>query len=134
MSSKRKIKPTIVVHEHLISDANGLVTIDREHAAWGPIDGDDVPLPKAKFARIQPPETATDQKIEQIRGELAAAGVETIVVQPRPRVQVVTNQQVTRSAHAGIREIVEAMVREANTPNREALEALVQSELSKVGL
>lgn len=138
MASKRKLKPAgFVVHECIVTEADGLYTIGRDHPVWEQNEGDHVLFPapaRSKFVRVQPPETASDQKIEQVRTALGSSGVETIIMQKRPRAQVVTNQQTIRRTHAGSREVVEALVREANTPNRGALETLVQSELAKVGL
>jgi hypothetical protein len=128
----RKVKGEFRVVEHAVRGAHAMITIGQDNIAWREKDLV-VPL-GYHFARVQPPADATDFQIARVRKALTDAGVGVVVVQPRPRAQTVTRQQDARPLHSGIREVIEEMVREANTPDRGALSDLVQREMGKVGL
>lgn len=128
----------VVVHEKLIPNAAGMVTIHREHFLWTEdllafITKAPDALRGIKFARVQPPESAKDELIEEICGVFKKYDVQ-VILQPRPKSQTITKQQQPRRVKLNTRQVVETLVAEANTPDRDALSVVVQEQLSKVGL
>lgn len=115
----------------------GFYTIGPDHTYWGArdvevaFDGDAID----GFVRIIAPPTASDADVENLR-RWAAAQPAVYDVQTRRAApaQIVVEQSKVKFESASIREVVETMVREANTRDREALAALVQTTMAAVKL
>lgn len=125
------------ISRHPIPTASKLYTVPTDAAVW---DEANIAVADAEFAgafvRILPPHEASDAQIEAVRLAAQLGGAASIVVAPRAKGAGVVLKDATadRPTVTSSREVVMFMVQTANTRNRPALAALVETLIAKAGL
>lgn len=108
------------------------LTVEEDSALWG---DSYVPNDWAEFVRLRVPVGVSPQRVDLVRAAFFAAGALDVQVLSRPVKQVVMGQaELVPVVIANARAVVEKMVEEANTIDRDALRERVQKTLAKVGL
>lgn len=116
--------------QHMAREARSLVSI-RPESGW------DRAQVEGAIVRMYPPATATAAEIEGYEQALLEHGAVVVKTMPRPkadRVMVPGFEGKPTPAVATVREVVEAMIRDANTEDREALAEVVGAVLDAKGL
>lgn len=155
--ARRKPKPPIVVLEQkgveiVDIDPLGLDTAPRESVRHvklegsrelytvpvdSPVWGGSPPTRMSRFkgaiVRLRPPEKATDDTVEEIRGFFLKYGAAKVVVLPRPRAELLPSK-VEKAKAVGAREAVTALIEESNSRDRESLRCLCEKVMGLVGL
>jgi hypothetical protein len=122
----------LVVEAREVEGARRLVTVGPDDPIW---EAGSVEPYRGAIVRIVPAEAATDEQVGSLRLRIAQVAAATRVL-PRRRAGVVTQAppDPKRSAHKRAREIVGAMVDEANTADRVALRAFCEEVMARAGL
>jgi hypothetical protein len=141
----------LVVEAREVDGARRLVTIGPDHWIWKPIPPEGATAETAfttgpgfkpaivrfdnVIARVIPPPDATDEQVEEVRTKMLVEAA-AVRVLPRRRAGVVTEapRAPERSAHKRAREIVGAMIDEANTADRVALRAFAEEVMGRANL
>jgi hypothetical protein len=116
-------------------------TVLPTSAAWAysltdlRLSGDAEAAFRGAYVWVQPPEGASDEKVAAVARLVRASGAAAVHVEPRRRSAVVTTPEKAAppAAHKSVRETVAVLVSEANTNDREALRAVVESALGRAG-
>ena len=146
MIRKRSIPPT--ESRLLVSwvplDTPDLFTIEAANAIWTTADFAAVVrhaagVPRGCFVRVEPPEGESDERVALLVSSLREAGAAAVRVMPRRRRSVVPQRMFpTEDGGAApgvtVRATVQALVERANTRDRDALRAAVESALAASGL
>jgi hypothetical protein len=90
------------------------------------------------FVRLCPPPGVSKQQVDSLRESLLEHGALAVRIVRANNSDVLPQQalqdQVVPKALPGIRDVVGQLVREANTPDKAALEQLVDGVMAEVGL
>ena len=118
------------------ASASRLVEIGPDHPVWSSKDGSTVMLPgglSPYFAKIRPPESATDQEIRAVSEAFSRHG--QVMVLPRPRSSSpVPEKQAAKTPRRSARETAMAILPKVRHPNPEEVRAEVEASLSAEGL
>ena len=132
-------EPGFQVVEKLVEGARAFVTIGPEHPTWGgerAADGEeqctDLGLRGGEFVRVEPPGDASDEDVADVRRAAEKVALRVVVLRRR-RAQVLTAPREKRP-HRRARDVVHALVEDANVEDRPALAALCEGVMSKRGL
>lgn len=128
---------TLGVVDVVTVSALPFVTVGPNHKVWGAagvLAGSEL-LSMRGFVKVSPPPEVTEEVLWRVVADVRAHAV-AVRVLPVPRIAAVTSsgEKVQVESTKNVRQVVDEMVGEANTQDREALDALVQSVMSKVGL
>lgn len=113
--------------------AAAMVNVLEEHPVWDEAVEVDFVVAPGSFVRLRPPPTASDVLIEEVRASALAQGAKAVRVVPKARASVLVKSE-AQAPDATAREVVLAMVAEANTKDRPALLALAEKTMAKVKL
>lgn len=115
-----------------VQDAKRLVTIGPEWVGWTKGDHELSGDMQNVFVRLVPPETASDENVDEARAHFERCGAKVMVL-PRRRAAVVLTPREKRP-HRRAREVIDAMVGEANFEEKAALASFVGELMDQVGL
>lgn len=123
---------SVVVTPVESSDALAFATIGPDHDVWlgaSIVRGEDI---DARFVRLRPPHSASDEIVALVIKQLKILG---FVVQPvqRQAPEVVTAIAAPQK-HESAREAVNALIEEMHSHDRKALRTLVDATMAVVGL
>lgn len=118
-----------------IEESRALLTVPIDSPIWGGSPPHSRAMKKIEGAivRLRPPEGATDDTLEEVRGFFLKYGAAKVVVLPRPRAELLPAKAAKVKAE-GAREAVTALVEESNSKDKAALEKLCETVMGKVGL
>jgi hypothetical protein len=119
----------------VLLDTTEFDVIGPDHEVWKSSSLERLDATRKSFIRIIPPPSASDEDIERVKRWAMTAVPVMLDIKPRPKTQVVTDQA-TPKKHVDktIRQVVEAMLDEANSKNPAALKEIGQEIMAKVGL
>lgn len=129
-------EPGFRIEEKLVEGARAFVTIGPDDTRWtlGWDSSADVSTLGA-FVRLEPPPDASDETVALMRREAERKALRVIVL-PRRRASVVTAPREKR-VHRRARDVVGALIAEANLPTEEdrvALRVLCDGVMGKRGI
>jgi hypothetical protein len=114
-------------------DAAELVTIGPDHPAWtdpmklAGVDG--------AFVRLDPPANIDDEDVKRLHAMVVEEGAVAVKVLPTRRNAVAAEYAAPKQvAHTSARGLIEGMVAEARSHDREALAAVVDDAMKEAGL
>ena len=118
-----------------LDDARQLLTVPVDSSIWGgsPPHARAMKKIAGAIVRLRPPEGATDDTIAEVRAFFVKYGAEKVIVLPRPRAELLPSK-VEKAKAVGAREAVNALVAEANSKDKAALEKLCERVMGEVGL
>lgn len=127
---KKGPKVTVKPQQH---DARALVTIGPDHPAWG--DGE-MPDVKGAIVRLKPPAAAEPEVVDAVEETIRARGAVAVKrLPPDPSGDVVVRGKAEAARPAlPHRELVDAMARAANVPDKDALVELVGAVMDEEGI
>lgn len=118
-----------------VKDSRQLITVPVDSPIWGgsPPHTRAMKQIAGAIVRLRPPEKATDDDVEGIRGFFLKYGASKVVVLPRPRSELLPSKAEKATA-VGAREAVTTLIAESNSKDRTALENLCEKVMAEVGL
>lgn len=118
-----------------LESARELYTVPVDSPIWGGSPPTRLSRFEGAIVRLRPPEQATDDAIEEIRGFFLKHGAVKVVVMPRPRAELLPSKAPRAQAKAvGAREAVVGLVEESNSKDKGALRKLCEHVMGEVGL
>lgn len=116
-----------------LESARELLTVPVDSPLWSKgIFNSRVPI-GGSIVRLRPPETATDDEVEDARKFFLNAGAAKVVVLPRPRAELLP-EKAPKAKAVGARDAVVALVEESNSKDKDALRKLCDRVMGEVGL
>lgn len=113
--------------------ASPLLTIDQDHPVWKNIAM--CPAAGGAYVRVQPPPGATGAEVFAVRDALLGMCARAVRVDARRQSKVVVNEAKPQPrAHKSARQVVEELLTEAATVDRDKLRAAAEAAMSKAGM
>lgn len=126
-------EPRESVRHVSLEGARELYTVATDSPLWGGSPPRKLSRFKGAIVRLRPPETASDDTVEEIRQFFLKHEAAKVIVLPRPRAELLP-EKVTKAKAVGAREAVTALIEESNSKDRGALRTLCEKVMGEVGL
>lgn len=136
----RRRKLTAGVEPRLVRNARPLFTVQADHPYWdGKTELHDIYRApenwlQGAIVRVLPPAHATREQIDMLTLQLQKLDVLKVHVMPKEPGPALVTDRPELPEDVSIREVVEDMVVEANTDDREGLHAIIEDALTQEGL
>lgn len=141
--ARKKDEPVVTrgVVKEVPRTARRLHSVLPGSAVWGQVQRAEVDLGwlfesgfEGAIVRLRPPAGIAPAQVEAVKGAVLKAGALAVKVLP-PESAGATLPAAAKPIHSvGVRQVVQEMVEQANTRNRDALRAFAEDVMSKEGI